>query len=327
MRAALARGIRWSRPSPRCESDHCYSPGSARFTSDGDLEVTGGLTFAANSYAAPECRRRALFVTGQVSVSTIECGPGRGSSQNTQTFDQPAIVFLRTGRYGRRVGGRASIVDSTQCYLLPSGETEEIQHLGDGHRSTVLTLASERLPTLLRVRSRFAAFEFRTCAAVDLAHRLMLAECRRGGETTVITDMAMALVAELFAAWTHSPPAARRRGTSAATRRVVDIARELATTGSVPRSLQSIATAASVSPQYLTRLFRQSTGLTLTSYRNRVRVRLALERIAEVETDLKRVAHELGFFDQSHFSRTVRAEIGLLPSTLRTLLFVPDATP
>jgi AraC-like DNA-binding protein len=291
-----------------------------------DPEVTGGLTFATDTSAASGCRRRALFVTGQVSVSTIECGRGRGGSQHTQTFDQPAIVFLRTGWYGRRVGGRASLVDSTQCYLLPAGETEEIQHLGDGYRSTVLTLATELLPTLLRVRSRFAASEFRTSPGADLAHRLMLAECRRGGETTVITEMAVALVADLFAAWTHAPPAARRRGTTAATRRAVDIARELATTASVPRSLQSIATAASVSPQYLTRLFRQSTGLTLTHYRNRVRVRLALERFAEGEADLKRVAHELGFFDQSHFSRTVQAEVGLLPSTLRTLLSAPDAT-
>jgi AraC-like DNA-binding protein len=294
---------------------------------DGEPRVAGGPPSVANRYAMPGCRRHTLLVTAQVSVSTIECGAARGTSQHTQAFDQPAIVFVRTGRYQRRFGARTSMVDSTQCYILQPGDEELVQHFDGGHRSTVLTVASEHLPALLRVRSRFAATEFRTSPASDLAHRVLLAECRRGGAAAAITDMALTLVADLVAAWTHSPRAAHRRGTSAATRRAVDIARELGTIGLAPPSLQSIASAASVSPQYLTRLFRQSTGLTMSRYRNRVRVRLALERLAEGEGDLKRIALELGFYDQSHFSKIMRAEIGLQPSTLRSLLSAPDRTP
>lgn len=81
-----------------------------------------------------------------------------------------------------------------------------------------------------------------------------------------------------------------------------------------------MAGAASVSPQYLTRVFKQSTGLTLSQYRNRVRVRLALERLADGEGDLSRIAHDLEFFDHSHFSKTVIAELGLQPRAVRNLL-------
>jgi AraC-like DNA-binding protein len=98
------------------------------------------------------------------------------------------------------------------------------------------------------------------------------------------------------------------------------VARELVTTSLVPPSLPSIAAASSVSPQYLTRVFRRGTGLTLSEYRNRIRVRLALERLADGEHDLRRIAHDLGFADHAHFSRRVMAEVGLQPRAVRSLL-------
>jgi AraC-like DNA-binding protein len=256
-----------------------------------------------------------------MSVSTVECSPDGGGWLRTQTWGQPAIVLVRTGRYGRRVQGRFSVIDATQCYVQQAGEEELILHLGHlGHRCTVLTLRPEILPALFRVRSRLAPTEFRTTPAMDLAHRVLLAKCRRGGDTAVIVDMGMVLVADLFAEWADSPPPTHRLGTPAVTRRIVDVARELVTTSLVPPSLPSIAAASSVSPQYLTRVFRRGTGLTLSGYRNRIRVRLALERLADGEHDLRRIAHDLGFADHAHFSRRVMAEVGLQPRAVRSLL-------
>lgn len=65
--------------------------------------------------------------------------------------------------------------------------------------------------------------------------------------------------------------------------------------------------------------------MTLTRYRNRVRVRLALEWLAEGEDDLTRIAHDLGFADHAHFSRTVLAELGLQPRIARGLLYATGA--
>ncbi|MEO8897484.1 MAG: AraC family transcriptional regulator [Candidatus Dormibacter sp.] len=123
----------------------------------------------------------------------------------------------------------------------------------------------------------------------------------------------------------RAPRTAPRPSTAAGTRRIVDIARELVTVRAAAPSLQSLATATSTSPHYLTRVFKESTGMTLTRYRNRVRVRLALEWLAEGEDDLTRIAHDLGFADHAHFSRTVLAELGLQPRIARGLLYATGA--
>ena len=90
-------------------------------------------------------------------------------------------------------------------------------------------------------------------------------------------------------------------------------------------TLQTVAAAASVSPHHLTRTFKENTGMTMGRYRNRMRVRLALEWIADGDDDFTRIAHDLGFSDHAHFSRTVMAEVGLQPRTVRRLLYTAEA--
>ena len=71
------------------------------------------------------------------------------------------------------------------------------------------------------------------------------------------------------------------------------------------------------SPHHLTRVFTQLTGLTVSQYRNRLRVSLALERAAEGQRELAGLAGDLGFADHAHLTRTVRAATGCTPSSLR----------
>jgi hypothetical protein len=184
-------------------------------------------------FARRGCYRRELFGDGNISVSTIECDPGREDELHTHTWDQPTIVLVRMGRFGRWVRGSSSVVDSTQACVGHAGGEEWVQHLGSaGHRCTVLTLRPGELPPLFRVRARLAPTEFRTSPATDLAHRLLLAACRRGDEPAAIRQMAAALVADLLVGLSASSAIAHRVGTRAATRRVVDIAREVVTTNS-----------------------------------------------------------------------------------------------
>jgi AraC-like DNA-binding protein len=71
------------------------------------------------------------------------------------------------------------------------------------------------------------------------------------------------------------------------------------------------------SPHHLSRVFARLTGLTVSQYRNRLRVSLALERVAGGERDLAGLAGDLGFADHAHLTRTVRAATGRTPSALR----------
>ena len=75
-----------------------------------------------------------------------------------------------------------------------------------------------------------------------------------------------------------------------------------------------------VSRPHLSRVFRAETGESLSGFRTRLRVRSALDRIEAGQTNLAELAAELGFADHAHFTRTIRAELNLPPSTLRTLI-------
>ncbi|HJP73900.1 MAG TPA: helix-turn-helix domain-containing protein [Pseudonocardiaceae bacterium] len=61
-------------------------------------------------------------------------------------------------------------------------------------------------------------------------------------------------------------------------------------------------------------------GVSLSRYRNRVRVGRVMDRLEQGESHLADLASELGFADHAHLSRTVRQHLGETPTALRRLL-------
>lgn len=90
--------------------------------------------------------------------------------------------------------------------------------------------------------------------------------------------------------------------------------------------LFSLAELLDVSPYQLSRAFPRILGVSLTRYRNRVRVGHALDRLEQGEHRLADLAAELGFSDQAHLTRTVRQHLGHTPTVLRRLLSQPEST-
>jgi AraC family transcriptional regulator len=82
-------------------------------------------------------------------------------------------------------------------------------------------------------------------------------------------------------------------------------------------TLAQVARAAGVHPVYLGQIFRQEFGETLGEYLNRIRVRAAAEMLANSDLPLSAVAVDLGFYDQSHFTRTFRQFTGATPGAFR----------
>ena len=101
-------------------------------------------------------------------------------------------------------------------------------------------------------------------------------------------------------------------------RDLVEHAREvLASHFAAPLTLTALARAAGSSVFHLCRLFRGHTGLTIHAYRNQLRLRTALGRVAEPSIDLSALAFDLGFSSHSHFTSAFRQLYGLTPSELR----------
>jgi AraC-like DNA-binding protein len=62
------------------------------------------------------------------------------------------------------------------------------------------------------------------------------------------------------------------------------------------------------------------TGETIGRYLLRLRLAIAIQRLADGEDDLMKLACDLGFAHHSHFSARFRAVFGLSPSELRRRL-------
>ena len=82
-------------------------------------------------------------------------------------------------------------------------------------------------------------------------------------------------------------------------------------------TLAQVARAAGLHPVYLGQIFRQEFGETLGEYLNRIRVRAAAGMLANSDLPLSAVAVDLGFYDQSHFTRVFRHFTGATPGMFR----------
>lgn len=234
------------------------------------------------------------------------------------------LVFVRRGTFRARVGGHALLAEPAVAYAGGPGVAQSIAHrVGADDVCTAVTLGPELMSGLVP-GDRPLGTSVPVTGAVAVAHRLLVARARRGADALELAERATGLAAALLAARSPAPAAAGRPATRAARRKLAESARELLAADPGRSGLAVIARHAGCSPHHLSRVFRAETGLTLTRYRNRVRVLLALEAIEAGEPDLAALAARLGFADHAHLTRTVRLECGRSPRDLRRLLAGPN---
>jgi AraC family transcriptional regulator len=82
-------------------------------------------------------------------------------------------------------------------------------------------------------------------------------------------------------------------------------------------TMAEIAESLGISRFQLSRVFRALTGFSLLGYRNQLRLRTALDRLAAPGAQLPALAKDLGFSSHSHFTAAFRESFGLLPSDVR----------
>jgi AraC-like DNA-binding protein len=271
----------------------------------------------------PPLEKRELLAAGGLTVADVRCRSCRSSWSPAEEAEHNAVVFVRRGCFRRRTDTAEVVADAASVYFERPGEGYEIAHPHEGGDACTQIVVEDELlaaitgdePTLPR-RPAF------TPPAVDLEHRLLLGAAHHRKDELELAERAISLLGSVLAEPRERRSHTARDRTAHSRRRTVDAARE-AITASPAIGLLELAGAVAVSPHHLSRIFRAETGETLSRYRNRVRVRLALERLADGEDGLTRLAAELGFADHAHLTRTVRAEAGSAPSALRTLLRTP----
>jgi AraC family transcriptional regulator len=83
--------------------------------------------------------------------------------------------------------------------------------------------------------------------------------------------------------------------------------------------LAQVAAAAGVHPAHLNRVFRAHYGCSVGRYVRRLRIDRAARELVTSRRPIAEIAAELGFADQSHFSRVFTGATGLTPGRYRKL--------
>jgi AraC-like DNA-binding protein len=88
-------------------------------------------------------------------------------------------------------------------------------------------------------------------------------------------------------------------------------------------TLQEISNKVYVSPNYLSTLFKQVTGQTITQYIHDLKIRRAAKLLKMSDLSLLEVAESLGFYDQFHFSKVFKSFTGISPAAYRNSMLYP----
>lgn len=84
--------------------------------------------------------------------------------------------------------------------------------------------------------------------------------------------------------------------------------------------LADLANLVQVSPCYFSRLFKQSTGVTPHHYVTQCRIKKAKQLLKRRDLSIAYISQQVGFHDQSHFSKTFCKIVGLTPKKYRDSL-------
>lgn len=84
--------------------------------------------------------------------------------------------------------------------------------------------------------------------------------------------------------------------------------------------LAELANLVQISPYYFSRLFKQSTGTTPHHYLTQCRIEKAKELLKMRDLSITYISQQVGFNDQSHFSKTLCKIVGVTPKKYRDSL-------
>jgi len=270
------------------------------------------------------------FSTPLVRVGEWQCVAGNGGLGEERSQPWHVIGFPLSGTYRLHRSRDSVLVDSNQIMFFNANVGYRTSHPhGFGDSGGSLVLRSDLLEELLGGNASgrtppsdqpFGRTHGPNTARAQLLVWLLLRRLRPTEtlDPLDIEELAMRIGGEAVRCLvaTAVPSSA---GSRAHVQRLVCVERikdHFAERFSSKSDLLELARVADCSPFHLCRLFRLETGLSLSSYRTKLRLAAALDRIEE---DLANLALELGFSSHSHFTESFRGLFGWTPSAVRQL--------
>lgn len=256
----------------------------------------------------------AVGASPHYAINRVACADDHAGWSEPEVSNAIQIVLVRRGRFRLDSRGRKVTVDPTTGYLHAPGTEERFAHPVGGDVCTSITFTSDALTAEPWLRTAIAAASpaVRVDARLELTHRLLLKQ----GVAFESGDASERLL-ELLTLAVRSE--AGERAPAPGRGELAERAREAIVAGE-GTDLVALARLLGTTPSHLSRTFRHHVGMTVSRYRNRVRVSRALTAMESGEHDLAGLAVALGFSDQAHLSRVMRAELGSTPGVVRGML-------
>jgi len=281
----------------------------------------------------PDCvALESLYESSLVSITAWRCLYDGRALREERFFDSPVLTIVHAGASVCHVGKRSYIVEPSRVSFRSPGVPHSTSHpfgCGDygvniGARHRFLREAIARYGGRRDGPVRFPVATAPAPMRPLLRLRLLVRKLRSGVPVGSIEaeECLFRFIDESLAAAYGAAPSRLPRAADAETEK--DRERWAEETRAIlfrsyrePLRLEDLGEAVGVSPFHLARVFRAATGVPIHRTLTRVRLLAALERIAEGETDLTRLAIETGFSSHSHLSSTFRARLGMTPQDFR----------
>ncbi len=232
------------------------------------------------------------------------------------------MKFVHTGAFQAHLSDGPALVDSTRMLLAAPDEPYVVtKQFGPMVTGSAILVNPALMPRIAGEHgpgrtSRLLRADV-TPRALLMQH-LILRQIEEGAPALAIEELGLTLATEVFRA--TSPALHPQRTRATAGRDAVAMAQAiLAANYEKAVRLDDVARAVDVSPYYLCRSFKQVTGMHMHRYLNRLRLRAALEHVAEPRLALAEIAYEHGFASHSHFAAAFRKEFLITPSEVRRL--------
>lgn len=245
-----------------------------------------------------------------LDLAEVDYAPG--FAMGVHDHPQAYLTAVLDGTYDERMTDAGRRCERGDVVFRPVGEPHASRFHDGGARCLRVRLAGHWMERVLaggRMPDRSLAV--RPERAGWLSARLHL-EFRAGDPASAIAIEGLVLL--LMAEVLRLPGPPKGGGTPAWLSRVVDRVyaqfRERLT-------LAALAEQEGVHPAHLARVFRRVRGQTVAACIRRLRLEWAMCELRGTRRSLSSIAHEAGFADQSHLTRTLKSATGVTPRAFR----------
>jgi len=266
-----------------------------------------------------------------VSITDVRCRPSTCALSGEEHVAAPEIVFPRAGVFVWHKGAEEFLADANHVLFFNSMEGYRVSHpILRGDDCTSFVFSHQVLAEAISVNHRVvrADPERPYRLSQGLLRLQTIAQHQRlrqrlsdpSASALEIEELALELLNDVLVdvEWQRAEWRTQRAATLQIQRRWTERARLLvAERPEVKLSLAEIARKVYCSPFHLSRIFRATVGSSIHQYQLRLRLALALDRLAQGSENLTELGLALGFSSHSHFTAAFQKAFGLSPSSFR----------